>query len=173
MVLLGFMGAGKTVVGALLAERLGWIHVDLDREIERREGRRVAEIFAADGEARFRRLEAEATARVGRSAGIVLSPGGGWITRPGLLDVLGAGTLSVWLKVGAEEAVRRAAAAPGERPLLAGADPLAAARRLLAEREPLYARADLAVDTEGRAPSEVAEEIEREVRRRGGPHPPP
>jgi shikimate kinase len=167
VVLLGFMGAGKTVVGALLAERLGWTHVDLDREIERREGRRIAEIFAADGEARFRQLEAEATARVGRSAGIVLSPGGGWITRPELLGLLGAGTLSVWLKVGAEEAVRRAAAAPGERPLLAGADPLAAARRLLAEREPLYARADLVVETEGRSPVEVAEEIEREVRRRG------
>jgi shikimate kinase len=97
----------------------------------------------------------------------VLSPGGGWITRPELLGLLGAGTLSVWLKVGAEEAVRRAAAAPGERPLLAGADPLAAARRLLAEREPLYARADLVVETEGRSPVEVAEEIEREVRRRG------
>lgn len=167
VVLLGFMASGKTAVGAALAARLGWAHVDLDREIERREGRRVAEIFASDGEARFRRLEAEATAGIGGRAGIVLSPGGGWITRPELLESLGPGTLSVWLRVSAEEAVRRAGAAPGERPLLAGPDPLAAARRLLADREALYARAALHVETEGRAPDEVAAEIERAARGRG------
>jgi shikimate kinase len=167
VVLLGFMASGKTAVGAALAERLGWTHVDLDREIERREGRRIVEIFAADGEAHFRRLEAEATAEIGTRTGIVLSPGGGWITRPELLDSLGAGTLAVWLKVSAEEAVRRAGAAPGERPLLAGPDPLAAARRLLADREALYARAALHLETEGRTPDEVAAEIERAARGRG------
>lgn len=165
VVLLGFMAAGKSAVGALLAERLGWAHVDLDREIERREGRRVAEIFAGEGEARFRALEAEVTAEVGRRTEIVLSPGGGWVTRPELRDLLHPLTLVVRLLVSPEEAVRRAAAAPGERPLLAGADPLAAARRLLAEREPLYAAAaGLSIETEGRAPAEVAEEIAGVVR---------
>ncbi|HEU4561968.1 MAG TPA: shikimate kinase [Longimicrobium sp.] len=169
VVLLGFMAAGKTAVGAELARRLGWRQVDLDAWIEAREGKRVARIFAEDGEARFRALEAEATREVAGMTGVVLSPGGGWITRPENLEALGAGTLSVWLQVSPEEAVRRAGEAPGERPLLAGPDPLAAARRLLGERTPLYARAALRVDTEGRPPEAVAAIIEAEVRARNGP----
>src|SRR5687768_957538 len=110
------MASGKSAVGAELARRLGWTHLDLDREIERVAGRTVREIFAADGEAAFRRMEAEATAAVARRTGIVLSPGGGWITNPDLLDALGPGTLCAWLQVSPEEAVRRAAAEPGERP---------------------------------------------------------
>ena len=167
VVLVGFMGSGKTSVGARLAERLGWEHVDLDRVIEARAGRAVREIFAAEGEAAFRRLEAEATAEVAARTGVVLTPGGGWVTNPALRESLGPGTFTAWLRVLPEEAVKRAAATPGERPLLAGPDPLGAARRLLAEREAFYARADLAVETDGRTPDEVADEIERAVRDRG------
>ena len=169
VVLLGFMAAGKTAVGAELARRLGWEHLDLDREIERREGRSVAGIFAAEGEGRFRELEARATAELARRARVVVSPGGGWITGAGNLQALGPGTLAVWLQVSPDEAVRRAGASPGERPLLAGPDPLEAARRLLEARESLYARAGLHVDTEGRSPGEVAAIIETELRARGGP----
>lgn len=169
VVLLGFMAAGKTAVGAELARRLRWRHVDLDAWIEAREGRSVARIFADDGEARFRELEAAATREVAALRGVVLSPGGGWITRPENLDALGTGTLSVWLQVSAEEAVRRAGAAPGERPLLAGPDPLDAACRLLESREPLYARAALHVNTEGTPPDRVAQVIESEVLARRGP----
>lgn len=169
MVLVGFMAAGKTAVGAELARRLGWTHLDLDALIESREGRRIAEIFATDGEARFRRMETQATRDAGHLHGVVLTPGGGWITRPGNLRALGPGTLSVWLKVSPEEAVRRAGAAPGERPLLAGPDPLGAARRLLETRTPLYARAGLHVDTEGTPPETVATIIEAEVLARRGP----
>ena len=167
VVLLGFMAAGKTAVGAELARRLGWEHLDVDREIARRAGRSVAAIFAAEGEAGFRRREAEATAALAGRGGVVLSPGGGWIAAPGRLESLGAGTLSVWLRVTPEEAVRRAAAEPGERPLLAGPDPLAAVRALLAAREPLYARADLHLSTAGRTPAQLAAEIEHLVRARG------
>ena len=169
VVLLGFMAAGKTAVGAELARRLGWAHLDLDREIERREGRTVAAIFAAEGEGRFRELEARATAELASRSRVVLSPGGGWITGAGNLEALGPGTLAVWLQVSPGEAVRRAGAAPGERPLLAGSDPLEAARRLLEARAPLYARAGLHVDTEGRSPGEVAAIIQTELRARGGP----
>jgi shikimate kinase len=169
VVLLGFMAAGKTAVGAELARRLGWMHLDLDVFIERREDRRIRDIFARDGEARFRELESAVTRDVAAMRGVVLSPGGGWITGPGNLEALGAATLSVWLVVSPEEAVRRAAAAPGERPLLAGPDPLAAARRLLEAREPLYARAALHVDTAGRTPGEIAGIIEAEVMARRGP----
>jgi shikimate kinase len=166
VVLVGMMCSGKSAVGAELARRLGWTHLDLDREVERAAGRSVREIFAAEGEAAFRRMEAEATARIAERTGIVLSPGGGWITNPQLLDSLGAGTLCVWLRVSPEETVRRAAAEPGERPLLAGADPLAAVRRLLAERERFYARAELAVLTDGRSVGEVTDEIHNAIRAR-------
>ncbi|HEX2079898.1 MAG TPA: shikimate kinase [Longimicrobium sp.] len=173
VVLVGMMCSGKSAVGAALAPRLGWTHIDLDREIERAAGRTVREIFAAEGEAAFRRMEAEATARIAGRTGIVLSPGGGWMMNPALLDSLGVGTLCAWLQVSPEEAVRRSLAAPGERPLLAGADPLAAVRRLLAEREPHYARAQLALPTDGRSADEVAAELDHVIRAtnaRGIPH---
>ena len=170
VVLLGFMAAGKTSVGVALAARLGWTAVDLDREIERRQGRRVAEIFAAEGEARFREMEAAETRTLARRDDVVLSPGGGWMLDPTNLEALGSGTLSVWLQVSPEEAVARAAAAPGERPLLAGPDPLAAARALLEARAPLYARAALHLRTDGRTANDLAAEIEAVVRaRRPGP----
>jgi shikimate kinase len=169
VVLLGFMAAGKTETGAELARLLGWTHVDLDRQIERRAGVRIGEIFSMHGEPRFREMEAEATRELAHRTGVVVSPGGGWITRAENLDALGDGTLSVWLQVSPEEAVRRASATPGERPLLAGPDPLAAARRLLAERAPLYARAALHVATQGRTPAQVADIIAGELRARGGP----
>jgi shikimate kinase len=158
------MASGKSAVGAELARRLGWTHVDLDREIEGFAGRRIPDLFAADGEAAFRAMEAQATARVAGRESIVLSPGGGWVTQPALLDALGPGTLSVWLRVSPEEAVRRAAGAPGERPLLAGADPLGAVRRLLSARDALYARADLHLDTDARGVGSIVDDIERHIR---------
>lgn len=161
------MAAGKSAVGARLARRLGWRHVDLDRAVERAAGMSVARIFAAEGEAAFRQREAIATAALAGRDRLVLSPGGGWITRPGLLESLGLGTLSVWLEVAPEEAVRRASQAREERPLLAVDDPLGAVRRLLAEREPLYARADVRLPTEGRTPGELAAAILSEIHARG------
>jgi shikimate kinase len=158
------MASGKSAVGAELARRLGWAHVDLDREIEAFAGRRIPGIFASEGEAAFRAMEAQATGRVAGRDSIVLSPGGGWVTQPALLDALGPGTLCVWLRVSPEEAVRRAAGAPGERPLLAGMDPLGAVRRLLAAREALYARADLHLDTDARGVGSIVDDIERHIR---------
>jgi shikimate kinase len=166
IVLVGMMCSGKSAVGAALAELLGWTHVDLDREIEREAGRSIREIFASEGEAAFRRMEAEATRRIAERTRVVLSPGGGWITNPDLLDALGPGTLCVWLQVSPEEAVRRSAAAPGERPLLAGPDPLGAVRRLLAEREPFYARAHLVLPTDGRTVGGAARDIHASIRGR-------
>lgn len=163
VVLVGFMCAGKSAVGALLARRLGWAFVDLDRLIEEREGRPVREIFADGGESAFRRVEAEVSDSVSMWARMVLAPGGGWMGNVLRDDLPVDGTVRVWLRVSAEEVVRRGAAAPGARPLLAGPDPLSAARRLLAEREPSYSLADLSVDTEGRTPAQIAVEVERAV----------
>src|SRR5690606_38832104 len=95
VVLVGFMASGKTTVGRLLAERLGWRHLDLDAEIEREEGRSVAEIFRAEGEAYFRRREAVTGERLLAEPRTVLTPGGGWAADPARLDRLPEGTLTV------------------------------------------------------------------------------
>lgn len=171
VVLLGLMASGKSSVGALLAERLGWTHVDLDQAIERREGRSVAEIFRHSGEPHFRRLEVELTREwLGRSR-LVLSPGGGWVTNPAVWDLLPPATLTVWLRVSAQESLRRIRMdqAGRDRPLAQVEDPGAALRRLLAEREPLYRRAQLVLETDRRAVHELAAEIEMIVRGRVAP----
>lgn len=153
------MAAGKTTVGRRLAERLGYRFVDLDREVARRAGRSIPEIFRREGEAAFRRLEAEATRAVDRLDRVVVAAGGGWMARPELSDRW-PDAVRVWLKVGAGEALARLSGSLATRPLLAGErDPETAARRLLAAREAAYARAELAVETEGRSPERVVEEI--------------
>lgn len=163
------MGSGKTVVGRRLASHLRWKHVDLDREIERRSGKRVAEIFSTEGEAAFRALEVEVTPRFTALEQVVLSPGGGWITNPGLFESLPPGTLSVWLKVSPQEVVRRLtnSFSAASRPLLQGADPFARAEALLTQREPLYRRADLMIETESRGVEEIVQELTHIIRSGG------
>jgi shikimate kinase len=164
VLLVGFMAAGKTTVGRRLAGLLGWTFIDFDDIIEARTGLTVPAIFRERGEAVFRGLEARLTDEYGGAAHVVLAPGGGWITQPELLDRLPPGTLVVWLRISPGEAVRRALADDVHRPLLAGADPLAKARLLLSEREPLYFLADATVDVDGRAPEDIAREIAAKIR---------
>ncbi len=164
VVLVGFMAAGKTSVGRRLAEALGWDFVDFDEVIEARTGATIPEIFRTQGEAAFRAMEARLTDEFGRARGVVLAPGGGWVTQPDLMDRLGDGSLVVWLRISPEEAVRRALADSVHRPLLAGPEPLARARLLLAEREPFYYLADSAVAVDGRGIEEIAREIVARVR---------
>ena len=174
VVLVGFMAAGKTTVGELLARRLGWTFLDFDDVIEARTGATVPQIFREQGEAAFRALEARLTEELAHAPGVVLAPGGGWITQPELLDMLGPGSLVVWLRVSPEVAVRRALADDVHRPLLSGPDPLGKARQLLAEREPLYYLADVTVDVDVRDPDDVAWEIAERIRlseRAPGPWP--
>jgi shikimate kinase len=160
IILVGFMAAGKTTVGELLAAELGWDFIDFDAEIERRTELTIPEIFHLRGEAGFRELERALTEEFVALDEVVLSPGGGWVTQPELLDLFGAETLVVWLRVSPEEAVARAMRTTTHRPLLSGAaDPVERARRLIHEREPLYQLADLVVDVEGRAVEEIAAEI--------------
>lgn len=159
IVLVGFMGSGKSSVGRVLARRLGWDFLDVDAQVEEAEGRSVAAVFAESGEAHFRAAEARAAEQALAREQVVLAPGGGWAAKPGRLRSLPDGTTSVWLRVSAEEAVRRSALRPGSRPLLAGSDPLGKARELLGRREPMYALSDLEVDTEGRTVEDVAARI--------------
>ncbi|HEX7117690.1 MAG TPA: shikimate kinase [Longimicrobiales bacterium] len=159
ILLVGFMASGKSTIGRLLADRLGWGFLDFDAEIEQRTGSTVPEIFRRLGEAEFRAFEAELTREVADLDHVVLAPGGGWITRPELLEYFGDETLVVWLRVSPEEAVRRARVDLSKRPLLTAADPIARARMLLREREPLYRMADVVVEVDGRDAHEIAEEI--------------
>ena len=163
VVLVGFMASGKSSVGRILARRVGWEFVDVDRLIEEREGRSISEIFRTEGEERFRVLEAETTTEVLARRDVVVATGGGWPAREGRMAGLPAGTVSVWLRVSPEETIRRARRRPGLRPLLGGDDPLGVAKRLAAERDPYYRLATMSISTDLRSPTEVALEIEREI----------
>ncbi|HEX6042495.1 shikimate kinase [Longimicrobium sp.] len=166
VVLLGYMTSGKSTVGKALARRLEWEFLDFDVEIERRAGATVKEVIAAHGEGAFREMEAALTEEVAERPGLVLAPGGGWITRPEQLDRLGRRTLSVWLRVSLDETVRRLNADTIARPFRGHPDPRRAIAGMLAEREPLYRLADVSVPAEGRSPEGVAFEIETIVRTR-------
>ena len=174
--LIGFMGSGKTTVGSLLAARLGRVFADLDDLIVQTAGVPIAEIFAREGEAGFRRRELEALRAAAAGRGTVLATGGGAACREENLALMLASGPVVALEVSAAEAVRRTGRKSG-RPLLDGsADPLAAATELLAKRQPFYARAHLRVDTGARRPEEAAEEIANALARdasrsRGGERP--
>ena len=160
------MGAGKSSVGRRLASLLSWEFQDFDTELESREGMSIGEIFAIRGAAEFRLIEASVGAELLARTDVVLATGGGWPVGPGRLDALESDTLSVWLRVSAEEAVRRASADPIQRPLLDVEEPMLVARELLAAREAFYCLADVTLDTEGVDPQRLAGEILRRVEER-------
>ncbi len=165
VVLVGFMGAGKTTVGALLAERLGWRFLDLDACIEARLGRSVAEVFAQRGEAAFREEELrEARAAASVDGCVVAAGGGAWAeeaTRAALQD----GAVSVWLDADVDTLLGRLPG-DGSRPLASSRERM---RALLEQRRPAYALADLRVDA-GPAPAVVARAIQAALTGAGGPH---
>jgi shikimate kinase len=148
LVLVGLPGVGKSTVGAAVAERLGWPFVDFDAEIERRERRTVAELFAAEGERYFRERERELTAEVAGRAGMVLAPGGGWVAQPGLVALLRPPATIIHLAASPATIASRLGANRADRPLLVGGDLVARLARLLAERGSHYAAADVVIDTE-------------------------
>jgi shikimate kinase len=166
VVLLGYMCSGKSTVGAALARRLEWSYLDFDVEIERREGATVQQIIASAGEESFREMEAALTAEAAQAERVVLAPGGGWVTRPEFLTGLGPGTLAVWLQVSPDETVRRLRADSIDRPFRDHPDPAGLIAQMLAERIPLYERADLNIPADVRTPESIAYEIETLVRAR-------
>lgn len=165
VLLVGFMGSGKSTVGPLLADALSWRFVDFDDRVEAEEGRPIHRIFAEDGEPYFRAAEERVARALLSERDVVLGSGGGWAAVPGRLASLSRDTLSVWLRVSSDIAVARAGSG-GERPLLVGPDPLAVARRLLEIRSPAYAEATAEVDTDGRSPIDVSRTILALVERR-------
>jgi shikimate kinase len=148
------MGAGKTTVGRLLAQRLGLPFADSDQVIERRAGRTVAEVFAADGEAAFRELERDVVLDLLSGPDAVLALGGGAVQDP-VTRAAVAARMAVHLEVG-EPQVRARIGADPRRPLLAGSD----LALLLRQRRPQYEEAArMSVATDGRPADAVAQEI--------------
>ncbi len=165
IVLIGFRAAGKTAVGRLLAQALGWPLVDLDEELMREAGQSIAEIVAAEGWAGFRRREKELVRRYAGRPGLVLTPGGGVVLDPENVARLKHHGVLIWLTAPAaviRDRLARDAGTAVSRPGLQGGDPLAEVEAILREREPLYrAAADLIVDTATLTPEEVAARILR------------
>jgi shikimate kinase len=159
LVLVGMSGVGKSRVGRLVAERLRWRFVDTDAEIERRAGRSVQDIFAAEGEERFRALEREVIVQAAQPAGTVISTGGGAILDPANREVLFAANLVICLDASVEQIAARLARTRIRRPLLAGDDPVATIRGLKAERTPLYSLAHRTIVTDDRTLGEVAADV--------------
>ncbi len=159
ILLVGFMGSGKSTVGRLLARELGWSFRDLDREVEFRVGRTIPEIFREQGEEAFRELEHREATRLLDQDRVVLAPGGGWAARPGRLESLGPDTLTIWLRVSPEEVLARTGSEGDARPLLAVSDRDGRVRELLAAREPFYRQAAWWVETGSRGPRDVVRSI--------------
>jgi shikimate kinase len=157
VVLVGLMGAGKSSVGRRLAKILDIPFADADEEIERAAGCSIEDIFRLYGEAAFRDGEERVIARLLESGSQVLATGGGAFMNPRTRERIRASAVSVWLRADLDLLVRRTSRRGG-RPLLAHGDPRATLERLMAERYPVYAQADLIVDT-------TDENIERMVER--------
>ncbi|HEY1786455.1 MAG TPA: shikimate kinase [Pirellulales bacterium] len=166
--LIGYRGSGKSVVGQRVAKELGCSFFDTDAEIERRAGRSVEKIFAEDGEARFRALEADALDHLSRGSRCVLALGGGAVLRPGNRAKLKTRGRTVWLVAQCETLWQRILddeASGHRRPNLTAAGGLAEVVEVLARRLPVYREcANWVVDTEGRTPEDVAGEIVAQFR---------
>ncbi len=149
--LVGLRGAGKSTLGARLARARGVPFVELDREVEREAGTGLAEVFAMYGQEGFRRFERAALARVLKDyPRAVIAAGGGIVNEPETWRMLREHCYCVWLKASPEEHMKRVLDQGDTRPFRGRAAALEEIRRLLAEREPLYARADATVDTSAR-----------------------
>ncbi len=163
--LTGFMGSGKTTAAWHLASRLGWTWMDLDRLTAVLAGRSVAALFA-EGEAAFRRAEADTLARTFDTRNVVVATGGGALVQPGAMERAKAAGTVVYLRLRPETLAARLAG-DTSRPLLLGADGeplddearLARIETLLAERAPIYERADVVVDADALSPYEIAEAV--------------
>jgi shikimate kinase len=147
IVLIGMMGVGKSSIGRRLGARLGIPFNDADAEIEKAAGMSIADIFARHGEAAFRSGESRVIARLLDGGPQVLATGGGAVMNPETRALIKKKGVSVWLSAELDLLMRRISKRRAERPMLHTADPAATLRELLAEREPIYAQADLTVQS--------------------------
>jgi XRE family transcriptional regulator, aerobic/anaerobic benzoate catabolism transcriptional regulator len=148
--LIGLRGAGKSTLGKILAKKIGWNFVELNKEIERQNGLSVAEIIALYGQEGFRRMEQTAlTQLLARNEPMVLATGGGIVSEPLTFDLILSSFYTIWLKAEPEEHMARVRGQGDLRPMADDRSAMAELRNILLSREPLYARASAVVDTAG------------------------
>ncbi len=169
IILIGFMGTGKTCVGQLLAQMLGWQFVDLDAHVEQKTGMTIADYFSRFGEAAFRDREAEAVLVIAENSQQVVATGGGVVLRPENLDRLKSCGVLVCLSASEQEIVARTEN-DTLRPLLNRPDRLQVIRDLLAARESQYRQAEFWLETDGSTALDVADEIRRRLAEKGWFH---
>ena len=158
--LLGLRGAGKSAVGRRLARELGLDFVELDHEVEREAGLSVAEIFELHGESSFRRRERETLRRIlSERERLVLATGGGIVTEPETFELVRRHCRTVWLRATPEEHWRRVVAQGDLRPMEGNRRAFDDLCAILEEREPLYERAELTLDTSGQSVGEVSHRL--------------
>lgn len=158
IVLAGFMGTGKTEVGRMLAQKLGYTLIDADTEIEKDQKMTIAEIFKQYGEPKFRDIEADVIRRLSMMKNTVISTGGGAVLRQENIDNLRKNGIIICLTASPETILKRTSNS-NNRPLLQVDNPLEKIKELLEFRKPFYEKTDIMIDTEGKSPLRVAEEI--------------
>lgn len=165
--LIGYRGSGKTTVAAALAERLGWLWIDADAELEGRAGKTIKQIFAEQGEMAFRDLESLVLADLVKLDRHIMALGGGVVLREENRCLLAGRGKIVWLQASPEVLMARIsgdATTAERRPNLTGQGGLAEIRTLLAERTPIYVScADLTVSAENKSAAEIARQITDEL----------
>ena len=162
--LIGLRGGGKSTLGQLLAEHLGVPFIELDREIERRSGANLSEIFDMFGQETFRRAEREALDDVlRRHPHFVIATSGSIVTEPGTLELLLASCFTVWVRAEPEEHMKRVMAQGDMRPMANNARAMEDLVSILKSREPLYAKAEAVLATTGKTPEQNLAELLRVI----------
>lgn len=169
IILIGFMGTGKTSTGRILAKRLGYTFIDLDQKIESDHHMTISEMFRQKGEQYFRDCETEAVRVVSRQKNTVISTGGGTVKRAANMLLLRENGIIISLTATPETVLHRTEC-KGKRPVLDGqdhGDRLRAVVNLMESRRELYSQADFIVDTSKHSPMQVVNEIRHFLKRRG------
>ena len=160
--LIGLRGGGKSTLGKLLAERLNVPFIELDREIEKRSGTTLSAIFDMFGQETFRRAEREALDEVLRGhSSFVVATSGSIVTEPGTLELLLASCLTVWVRAEPAEHMNRVMAQGDMRPMANSSRAMDDLVSILRSREPLYAKAEVALSTSGKTPEQALVELLR------------
>jgi len=163
IVLTGFMGTGKTAVGKKLSRLLNMELIDVDTEIEKSQKMTINDIFKNFGEPGFRKIETEMIKKLSGKKNIIISTGGGAVLKQENLDVLREKGIIVCLLATPETILRRTSH-NSKRPLLQVEDPSGKIKELLNFRKPFYEKADIMIDTEGKTPIQIAEEIIEKIK---------
>jgi len=163
IILTGFMGTGKTAVGRELSKILDMKLIDVDTEIEKSEKITINEIFKQFGEPRFREIETDMIRKLSESKNAIISTGGGAVLKQENMDILRKNGVIVCLTASSETIFKRTST-NNDRPLLQVENPLERINELLNFRKPFYQKADVMIDTEGKTPLQIADEIIEKVK---------